>query len=706
MSDTSLNQDPPADDLDREIFIEFLDESMDSLEDLDELIVQLESSPEDLALINQVFRPIHSLKGNAAFFGLLKVRKLAHSGENLLDMLRKGKLRANKQTTELLLAALDELKGMFSRVRAEEPEVEDEDRLAALIVDIDAVVARKGVSALPAWEELVERLDKIRRRLGSTDQALVSELELIITSLRTAFLKEGKEPSAGAKTPSMVADIRAIVGRGGDPPVTEAESARVGTLLEQLRDQVEGDKAVECVDKALRAYKAFMGTVGFDDMLCELLCEGLDELEELAAWKTALASGQAAVGRTETRMEETEPSKGKLEVSKTMRISEDYIDAFLAYVGELIVMGEMFRHLQTRLAETNEQHGIVRDFRRVNETFSALSANLRNSIMSIRTVPVRQLLKKAPRIIRDIAKEKGKEIEVALVGEEVGVDKSIIDLLDAPLTHMVRNSADHGIELPETREAMGKPRAGEVRVSVEETDTFIVLTVQDDGAGLNYDALQKKAETLGLVKAGESLSEAQVVDLLFMPGVSTAAVVTEVSGRGVGMDVVKREIENAGGDIQVASEPGKGTTFTLRVTKSVTTQIMNGFVVEVGGYAYIMPMDKIFDAAELDETKVTEVVGKGRCINRHAHVLPLLSMRKLLGVSPDVPRKLPEIVVTLRAQQNLVAFTVDDVLGVHQVVLKNIEGMETVADIFDGGALMGDGSIAMVVNVDQLCADR
>jgi two-component system chemotaxis sensor kinase CheA len=386
---------------------------------------------------------------------------------------------------------------------------------------------------------------------------------------------------------------------------------------------------------------------------------------------------------------------------KTMRVAESHIDTFLAYVGELLVVGDMFGHLQNRLAGQELDRDIVMAFRRANETFGALSNSLQRSIMSIRKVSVHSLMQKVPRMVRDIATQSGKDIQVVCEGEDIEVDKSHIDMLDAPLTHMVRNAADHGIEMPDMRRQAGKSSTGLLRVAVSETATSFILSVADDGAGLNYDAIRVKAEAMGLIKQGQALRQEDLVNFIFVSGVSTAKQVTDVSGRGVGMDVVKRMIDDAGGAISIHSERGQGSTFEVTLPKSVTTQIMRGFLVEACNQTYIFSMDKIHETARIDASEINHVADKGRCVVRHGNVLPLVSLRDVLGLPKEDARD-QEIVVTVDLRRARFALGVDSVLGVQQVVVRPMEGLTSGSDSIVGGALMGDGSVALIVDLEKL----
>jgi two-component system chemotaxis sensor kinase CheA len=683
---------------DRELLVEFLDESLDALANLDNLVLQMEANPDDLGVINTIFRPAHTIKGNSAFFGLMRVKKLAHELETLLDLLRKGKLRIQRTLIEVVLLGIDELKAMLERVRVSKPEVIDESAFEKILKTVaDASVATDSAQIL--WTELVTKLDSISIRLPPDDKKLMTDLETVISALKRQYSIAPPKQRESVPLPAPVEKIKSLLSKPSEQGLSREEGEAVAGALQDLKTIVEGEEAVKLAEEALRTARAFLSTVGFDRLCCELVGKNFDAVVALKRWKTSppVQPPQAAV-RPLSGADAVEPPK-------TMRVSEQHIDSFLAYVGELIVVGEMFNHLQNKIAAKLTDDDMIVEFKRVNETFSQLFHNLQRSIMTIRKIPMRGLLQKAPRLARDIATKSGKDIKVTLEGESVEVDKSLVDLLDGPLTHIIRNAADHGIETPDVRKAADKPPQGSITVSVRETDNSIILTCEDDGAGLRYDAIRAKGEALGLIKKGVALTEDNIVSLLFLPGVSTAKEITDISGRGVGMDVVKKAIESAGGQIQVVSTPGKGTRFVLTVTKSVTTQIMYGFLIKAGRDCYVLPMDKVIEAVCVVASDVVTVLGKGECITRHGEVLPVRNVKRLLGLSDMAPAWNDRyMIITVRANKKKVALMVDDVLGVQQVVLKEMKGATSDGDIFDGGAIMGDGSVALVVNIDKICA--
>ena len=613
---TDNNQSSHLTDIDKEVIIEFIDESIASLNEAINQLINLEKNPHDLGIINSIFRPVHSIKGNSAFFGFLQIKRLAHELETLLDLLRKKQLEVSTQLTEVLLAGMDELLAAFSRLRTDQPEVENNEVFEQLIQRVKCESTSKGAAEIDLWSQLVTKLDSVRLRIEPSKRDLISELESMISSIQQHLEpKAEKEKSAPLQQDS--------------PPPPSSD----------LSPQPERD--------------------------------------------------QKQAETTETR--------------KTMRISEEHIDIFLEYVGELLVVGDMFSHLEKQISQNEDTSKTLTLFKRINETFGALSANLQKSVMRIRRVAIRPLLQRMPRIIRDIAVNKGKEIEVQIEGDDIEVDKSFIDILDAPLMHLVRNAADHGIESPDQRESAGKARKGTVSISVRETDDHIILSVQDDGKGLDTEAIRTKAVEIGLISPEAPMESKDIVDFIFKAGVSTAQTVTDISGRGVGMDVVKKALDDAGGSITVDNQPGKGCTFLITLSKSVTTQIMPGFLVAVNNQSFVFPLDKVNEAQRVEADELKTVSGKGLCTVRHGDILPLYYLNELLG-KPTTEITGHAIVVSLNANGQTVGIIVDNVLGVQQVMLRTIDSDMIEQEQIPGAALLGDGSLALILDMDQLLA--
>jgi two-component system, chemotaxis family, sensor kinase CheA len=399
--------------------------------------------------------------------------------------------------------------------------------------------------------------------------------------------------------------------------------------------------------------------------------------------------------------------RDKADVTRTMRVEESKIDEFLDYVGELIITREMFGNVGKRLLMLKEHSNLSTEFKRAMGAFTALSHNLQRSIMEVRKVPVKFVLQKVPRLVRDIADQAGKQAAVTLVGSEICVDKSLVESFEAPLVHMVRNAVDHGLEVPEDRLRRGKPASGNIEVVVTETSAEIICAIRDDGGGIDADALRAKAVRLGLLteRAAVQLTRHEAFQLVFAAGLSTAKQITDVSGRGVGMDVVKRNVTELGGRIEIVSEPGQGSTFTIHLPKAVTVQILDGFLVQVGEERLVLPLRAISESFRPTLDQLHTVAERGECVSRRGRVFPLVRFNRLLALG--APDRCPSeaIVVSVEVSGGRPAgLLVDQVLGVQQVVLREVAGIDTRAQVFAGGAVLGDGRVAMVVDVEKLGA--
>ncbi len=606
-------------EIDADVLDAFLDETRESLESLDPLFVRLEQEPRNQDVASSIFRPIHSIKGSAPFFGLTKIKTLAHEIESLLALVRDRKIRVEAEVISILLQGVDSLKKIVERARGREPEVADENGFQALVKKIKECASGSSFSSEAIWNSVMARAEKLKATI--------------------------QDPVLSGVFSELLKDL-----------------ASLNPLSKQTKPASEATAQDKPIDPS---------------------------------------SEKAKTGPSE-RPESTEATRPGAEAQRTMRVPEDRIDTFLSFVGELIGIGEMLNNLRDRLGKVAKDQSMMTELRRVTEGFVTLSSKLEHAIMSIRKVPAKGVFQKVPRLVRDIAVARGKDIKVEISGEDVEVDKSLVELLDAPLTHMVRNAADHGIETPEVRKAAGKPSQGKILVDCEEKDRHIVLTIQDDGAGLNYKALQKKGESLGLFPPGQQASREQLTQLIFLPGVSTAEVVSDVSGRGVGMDVVKRSIESAGGSIEVLSEDGKGTKFCMNLVKSVTTEIRRGFIVSFAGEYFIFPLERVLDCLFVPDEKITTLVGAGRCIHHYGEAVPLVTLGDVLEKKKRGKKDAGELVVTIERNKDRLAVGVDEVVGVNQFVLKSIENAVCDVPLFAGGALMGDGRVALVLDIEKI----
>ncbi|MBK9576463.1 MAG: Hpt domain-containing protein [Fibrobacteres bacterium] len=555
----------------RELLVGFLDEAEESLASVEPLFVQLETRSFDKELLDRIFRPIHSIKGNAAYFGLMRVKEISHRMESVMELLRQGRRKIDRETLSSLLRGLDALGTLFSRARQEQPQETHPDEFAPLCRDL---------------ETLATRSESVRSRESSSESAVPPD---------STFPADSTFPTEG---------------------------------------QSQGSR---------------------------------------------------------------EPGKHR---DRSMRIPEASMDHFLEQIGELMGLEEQFRYLGKRLVSGSDLEGATADLRQAVEQFGHLSTKLSGSVLELRRIEARPLLQKVVRICRDLANATGKSIDPVIQGEDVRIDKSYLELLDAPLVHMVRNSCDHGLEPAAERIAKGKPPMGTVAVSLSELDESVVMEVTDDGRGLDLGALRRKGIELGLVREDASFTENDAIQILFRSGVSTATSVTEISGRGVGMDVVKREIEGAGGRIDAKNRPGLGCTFLVTLPRSVTTRITDGFLFRCGTDRFVIPMKLVIETFTTDSAVVSRLPEGGETVLFRGKMLRLVQPLDLLD-TPTTPDG-PSVFVRIKAKEMEFVLRVEEVLGVQRTVIKPMEEFCRAGGLFAGAALVGDGGLALVASEDGL----
>jgi two-component system, chemotaxis family, sensor kinase CheA len=706
---------------DPELLAAFFDETNETLSKVAALFVDLERTPGELSLVEAIFRPVHSLKGNSAFFGFLGIKRLAHDMESVLDHVRKGRLVVTPAIITTLLAGLDGLRAMVERLMAGGAEVDDQATLDALIERQRQAAAgaeaggadplRQALSSVEAW---------LTRQSATLDASLMGSFNTLLLKVRADLGLAA--PATQSKQPEphpALQELRTLIGATFTTDPESAAVDRMGILVDGLVAIASDERGQGICRELADAWKTCVGAAGFNEILRDFVAQQIEVLATLPGFLlgapvavTASAAPPTALEakpepKQEVRSDTFRKNEAKTE-AKSVRVPEARIDTFLRYVGELLVVGDMFNHLQARVRALTNTGPLARDFRRVNDTFAQLSTKLQVAIMSIRKVPIRSHLTKVPRIVRDVALAKGKEIVVEIHGEDIEIDKSLVELIDAPLTHMSRNAADHGVETPDKRLAAGKPREGRVLIRVEETARAVVLTVSDDGAGLNLERIRAKGESLGLIKPGVELTEQDLINLIFASGLSTAEVVSDVSGRGVGMDVVKRMIDEAGGTIQISTKAGVGTEFRLSLPKGVTTQIVPAFLVRAGANLVALPLERVRETFLKRGANITQLPGLegqsgGLILLRHDESLTLVSLAGTLGIAPggDEPT-----IVTIDCGGKRLAVAVREVIGVRKIVVRPLDGLPEANGLYLGGAMMGDGAVVLIVNPDALLSQE
>jgi two-component system chemotaxis sensor kinase CheA len=701
----------------------FFEEAAEHLAVVEEGLLQLEQHPEDLDLLNKIFRSAHSIKGASGMFGFNAVAQFTHKMETLLDLLRNGQTAVTSKNADLLLKSTDCLKTLIDAAKTGTP-VDNETvqrltvELAAasnLKIEVKATVeagpSKSSVTATflinwtpPEW--LFQRgLDPLQVMkelgdLGTLSQVAVDASRLpdlaemdpercyLSWSMRLTTGKDRQVVDAVFEfvREDSVLTIEEVRGKESGVKGEEQRSSAPPHPLPLTPDGIEdGPKPLGeiLVESGVVSREALDGALAQQKRVGEILIE------------QHAASPQQVEQALHKQRQQEAASQSKKADTASIRVDTAKIDKLINLVGELVITQSMLSDLGTRF-EMNQIHVLL-------ERMAQLERNTREiqeRVMSIRMLPIGTAFSRFPRLVRDLSAKAGKKIQLVLSGEETELDKTVIESISDPLTHLVRNSADHGLETPEVRLDDNKPEVGTIRLNAFHEGGNICITVEDDGRGLDREKILAKAAKQGLIAENEKLTDDQIWSMIFKPGFSTADKITDISGRGVGMDVVKRYIENLSGTISIKTEKGKGTRFTLKLP--LTLAIIEGMTVRVGRETYIVPLLSILESLQPKPESVKTVIGKGELINVRNTYLPIVRLYEVFSLQPEHTDPTKGILLILETEGERVVVMVDEILGQQQVVIKSMEQNFRKVEGIAGATILGDGTVGFILDVRGL----
>ncbi len=648
-----------------EVFFEEASEHLATMESLLLAIDEMAPSDDDL---NAIFRAAHSIKGGAAMFGFRDVTELTHDLESVLDLVRKHELGLTSEMVEAFLQAGDMTTKQLARHRSGE---------GALERDEEAESLRSRLQAFKAI------------RTGSTGGAAAPSAPAV-KNAPAAPANVAPQPAPANVDPaeqSYARVVAAVTNGKADAPATDDD---VRTLAQHVASASSAPAASPAPAPELEG-----DGFGFFVDPAEVKAGGAAADTSAAATAPALPAPvepapAASSEPTKTRAAASNAKPAAGGESTSIRVSIEKVDQLINMVGELVITQAML----TQRAEALDPVA-YQEFVTAISDLQRNSRALQEAVMSIRMLPISTVFSRYPRMVRDLAAKLGKKIELKMVGEGTELDKGLIEKIVDPLTHLVRNSLDHGVESPDKRLAAGKPATGTVTLSAYHQGGAVVIDVADDGAGLNRERILAKAKERGMA-VPDTISDAEVWNLIFEAGFSTAAVVTDVSGRGVGMDVVKRNIGALNGSIEIQSNLGKGSRITVRLP--LTLAIMDGMSVSVAGEIYIIPLSSIIESLQVKDMAVKTIANAGRVVQVRGEYLPLIVLGDLLGIakSEDVTRLM---MVIVEVNGTKTAIIVDELVGQQQVVVKSIEANYKKIPGISGATIMGDGRVAFILDM-------
>ncbi len=733
----------------------FFEECAEALDGMEQALLGLDLSGENTEAINTIFRGAHSIKGGSATFAFSDVAGFTHVMETLLDKVRGGKKRMTKPDVDLLLVSVDCLRGMLAAHRdggsADAARAADLQRQLtdALNETAPTPVAASAPAASPAsGDQITEAefdnlLDQLHGKSGAPgvksaapaptpaagEEITEAEFEALLDQLHG----KGTAPAgAGNNAKPQCRDALSAVPRdakpdwrirfkphpkmmqsGNDPVRIFRELAALGSL------HVTADLAGLPTLPDMHPEESYLGWT------LELVSQANEaEIREIFAWvedeaglvienlrpdaarpaptRDATPAAQPAPPATAVARSAaspvpatTAPKPAAGSETASIRVGIDKIDALINMVGELVITQSMLNQLSASF----DMHQLPK----LLEGLAQLDRNtreLQESVMRIRMLPVSFAFSRLPRLVHDLSAKLDKKVELTMFGEQTEMDKTVMEKLGDPLVHLVRNSLDHGIEAPAARKAAGKPEVGSLTLNAYHKGGNVVIEISDDGAGLNKDKILKKARERALVGPDEQLPDEKVYDLICMPGFSTADQVSDVSGRGVGMDVVKRNIKSLGGMLEIESQAGSGTTMRIRLP--LTLAILDGQIVRVGQEIYIIPLVSIVETIQIGESQVNEMVGKAEVFRLRDAYLPIIRLYEVFGLVPRTTKLSDGLLVVVEGDGQRIGLFVDELLGQQQVVIKSLEANFRRVEAISGATILGDGTVALILDIPGL----
>jgi len=708
----------------------FYEESSEAIAQMENALLRLDAGTPDPELIATIFRVAHSIKGGAATFGFVEITSFTHSLETLLDELRSNRLKVTATLSDLLLRSIDVMREMLRAQQSQQPI--DLQRVADLQFDLELAVAQRPVvsvapaaGAASASAAAASSAPKERAH-GTTYQINFRPF--------LHLLARGNDPLRMFRELRELGDLQVAVDISCLPPLEEfdpencylswklqlnTDSPRQSVI--EVFDWAEGDcnlevtavepqtsaqvmitaKATAAATAAASAVTAAPAAVSAHNMSPE----AMDAAPEASTASMAMSPGELPVAQPgpdlgDTRGAKIDPVKAtdshRGQESGSIRVSVEKIDDLMNSVGELVITQSMLGQFGSLLEDAQGERlrtGLAQLERNVRE--------LQESVMRVRMVPISFVFSRFPRMVRDLSQRLNKQVELKMTGGDTELDKTVLEKIGDPLVHLMRNSIDHGIELPVQRLAAGKDPCGTVHLHAFHRGSTIVVEVTDDGGGLKRDLISAKGRERGLIGPDEVLSDEALCNLIFVAGFSTQEHASDVSGRGVGMDVVRRNVEELGGSIEVHSNPSVGSRFTI--TLPLTLAIVDGQTIAVGDETYIVPLTAIIESLQMRTASVSQVVGHGEVLTFRGEYLPVLRLQKHFNSQTSRAAETSEgLIMVVEGDGRRVGLCVDELLGQQQVVVKTLEANYGHVEGIAGATILGDGSVALILDVANL----
>ncbi len=697
----------------------FLDETNEHLQSLNTQILNLEQNPEDSDTINEIFRAAHSLKGMAGTMGYKRMQNLTHDMENVFSEVRAGNIKVGPEMIDTLFQCLDALQEYTDNIKNSSDEgTNDNEPLIKLLNDYlngkgagDSAPAAKEAAAPAASESAPADSNEKWNQIKIDDSQIKVISEALKSGMKvyglTVFVKE----SCILKAARAFLVLKAIEEKGGEIIISDPSSQDIEdekfefdfTLIViaecPIDDLIKAASDVSEIDKVVGAPIDLDKVHTEDDDVAEEAAAPAQEAAPQSAQPAAPAPAAAAPAAPAAQAAGNKPAEkkpGKPVVNRTIRVDIEKLDSLMNLVSELIIAKNS---LVSASAESGA--GSNNDFNEKIEYLESVTTNLHESVMKVRMVPIENTVQKFPRMIRDLNKKLGKKMELYMTGEDTELDRTVVDEIGDPLMHLLRNSADHGIESAEVRAQRGKPETGSIFLDAYQEGNNVIIEVRDDGNGIDVEAVKAKGIERGVItpEQAAAMADKDAVNLLFHPGFSTAKVITDVSGRGVGLDVVKSKIEALSGEVSVKSVLGEGSTWTIRLP--LTLAIIQTLMVVVGGEKYAISLGSIETIETIPEKDIKYVENK-EVINLRGTVIPLIRLNQLIDVESASPDDGNLTVVIVKKGDKMAGIVVDELRGQQEIVIKSLGKYIKQVKFISGATILGDGEVALILDTNAL----
>ncbi len=681
----------------------FIEESKEHLQSMNQVLLDLENNMEDLPLLNEIFRVAHTIKGMSGTMGFAKVADLTHEMENVLHLVRNEEVKVNTYIIDILFECFDSLEGQITNI--EEHGIESDEENIELVNKLKEIVKTKSNS--PGDGVSSTTMEAVEEKT-STDSNVIGDVEFHVDVSHTSLAVLNKAVEAGFnifKIRIELSDSCMLKAARAFIIFNALENAGEVLLSHPTAEDIEDENFESYFEVLYLTEMNENETIEMFNSISEIenitiekeddIPEDVDAANETVADVPKISETIAKKNVEVKADDDTKKTSGKGKTSKTVRVDIDRLDNLMNLVSELIIV-------KTSMDEIGSEHSKAGMTEAV-EYLERITTSLHDAVMKVRMVPVERVFNRFPRMVRDLSKDLNKKIKLVMSGQETEVDRTVVDEIADPLIHLIRNSIDHGIEQPADREANGKAAFGTVNLRAYPEGNNVIIEVEDDGNGIDTRRIADKVISKGLVteKEIESMTEREILHLLFMPGFSTAEVVTDLSGRGVGLDVVKNKIAALGGTVDILSTKGEGSKFVIRLP--LTLAIIQALMIYLGDEKYALPLNNISEITTIKTSSISLLQNQEVVLYRNK-TIPIIRMKEVLELSTSDDRTAEDefVVVIVKKGDELAGLVVDSLIGQQEIVIKSLGSYLKGIPAIAGATILGNGGVALIVDPNQL----